>query len=66
MWTGLLIDVDRGIGSVLSGPISSALIGSSSKVHSYAISKYEAMVLFTGITMTVSCISVIGRFISKN
>jgi len=56
---------ERGIGNVLSGPISSLLIGSRQQVHSYAISKYEAMVLFTGLTMSASCVSIVGRFMRR-
>jgi len=56
---------ERGIGSVLSGPISSALIGSQQHVQSYAINKYESIVLFTGITMCVSCISIFGKFMKR-
>lgn len=56
---------ERGIGNVLSGPISSALLGSQRHVQSYAISKYESMVLFTGITMCAGCLSILGRFVKR-
>jgi hypothetical protein len=55
----------RGIGNVLCGPISSFLLGTWEHVPSYALSKYEAMVLFTGITMCVSCVSVFEKFMRK-
>jgi MFS family permease len=52
----------RGIGNVLSGPISEALIGAGElgKVGVYG-SEYGPLVIFTGVSMALGGISFIGR-----
>lgn len=51
----------RGIGNILAGPISGVLLGTKEQASTYEISKYERMVLFTGLTMAVSALSVVGK-----
>lgn len=58
----------RGIGNILSGPISSALVGSTVFKGSdgdigYGLRKYEGVVLFVGSAMLVSCLGVGGRLL---
>lgn len=59
----------RGIGNILSGPISSALVGSTVVRGGapgdvgYGLRKYESMIVFVGSLMLVSCLGVGGRLI---
>lgn len=49
-----LLNFGKGVGNVLAGPISGALISESSNVKSYGSSRYEAVILFTGPCMLFS------------
>lgn len=44
----------KGVGNVLAGPISGALITGMVRFGSYGVSRYEAVVVFTGVCMLVS------------
>ena len=48
----------RGLGIVLAGPISSGLLSGGVKQDSYGITRYRAMVIFTGTCMLASALSV--------
>ncbi|KAK6062651.1 MFS monocarboxylate [Seiridium cupressi] len=43
-----LFNFGKGIGNVLAGPISGALIAGSSSVEGYALQRYSGIVIFTG------------------
>jgi H+/Cl- antiporter ClcA len=49
-----LFSFAQGIGNVLAGPISGALLGSEVDVHEYGRGKYKALVIFTGCAMFAS------------
>ena len=55
----------RGIGNVIAGPISAILIGPKRRIDLYAIEKYEGLVLFTGVAMLVSSLSIVGRLVKN-
>jgi len=55
----------QGIGNVLAGPISSALLDSTFDQGDYGVSRYKAMIIFTGLAMVASACSVgVSYFIS--
>jgi len=60
-----LFSFGRGVGSILSGPISSVLMGGPESIDRYAIGKYEKMVIFVGATLMVSGAGFGGRFVKK-
>lgn len=61
-----LFCLQKGIGNVLTGPISGALVGQRVNARSYGVVKYEGIVLFTGSCMLASGISVaMGYFKPK-
>jgi MFS family permease len=60
-----LFSFGRGVGSILSGPISSVLLGGPESFDRYAIGKYEKMVIFAGATLMVSSAGFGGRFVKK-
>jgi MFS family permease len=49
-----LFSFAQGIGNVLAGPISGALLGPKVNVHDYGLGKYKALVVFTGCAMFAS------------
>lgn len=58
----------RGIGNILSGPISSALVGGTVSKGSigdigYGLRKYEGVIVFVGSVMLISCLGVGGRLL---
>ena len=55
----------QGIGNVLAGPISSALLQPTFDKTDYGVSRYKAMIIFTGMAMVASACSVgLSYFIS--
>ncbi|KAI5357336.1 putative major facilitator superfamily, MFS transporter superfamily [Septoria linicola] len=60
-----LLNFGKGIGNVLAGPIGGALLGTRANVRggTYAVSKYETIVLFTGSCMLVSAITIGVRYV---
>ena len=55
-----LLNFGKGVGNVLSGPISGALIGGANvKVREYGAARYKPVILFTG-----SCIALSGAIIA--
>lgn len=49
-----LLNFGKGVGNVLAGPISGALLTGTIDISSYAALKYEPVVLFTGSCMLLS------------
>jgi MFS family permease len=49
-----LFSFAQGIGNVLAGPISGALLSPEVDVHGYGLGKYKALVIFTGCAMFAS------------
>ena len=49
-----LLNFGKGVGNVLAGPISGALISGASSMSGYGSSRYKAVVLFTGSCMLFS------------
>ena len=47
----------KGVGNVLSGPISSILITQATVVRQYAIGRYEGIVIYTGVCMFASSLA---------
>jgi hypothetical protein len=54
-----LLNFGKGVGNVLSGPISGALLSKTVNVHVYGAAKYKPMILFTGSCMALSSIVVL-------
>jgi hypothetical protein len=54
-----LLNFGKGVGNVLSGPISGALLSKTINVHAYGAAKYKPMVLFTGSSMALSSVVVL-------
>ena len=57
-WTFLAFE--KGVGNVLTGPISAALISQTITINSYGISKYKNVVLFTGACMLCSSLVIVS------
>ena len=53
-----IFSFQKGVGNIVSGPISSALLGEVVKVGMYGVEKYMGIVIFTGVTMFVSAVIV--------
>ncbi|KAK5174559.1 uncharacterized protein LTR77_001640 [Saxophila tyrrhenica] len=51
-----LLNFGKGIGNVLAGPISGALLKSKINMHHYGSVRYETVVLFTGSCMALSAL----------
>lgn len=50
-----LLNFGKGVGNVLSGPISGALLGKNNvDVHDYGVGRYKSVILFTGSCMALS------------
>ena len=50
-----LLNFGKGVGNVLSGPISGALLGKTTvNVHDYGAARYKSVILFTGSCMALS------------
>jgi MFS family permease len=54
-----LLNFGKGVGNVLSGPISGALLSKTVNVHAYGAAKYKPMILFTGSCMALSSVVVL-------
>lgn len=52
----------KGVGNILAGPISAGLILPAVRVSSYGALKYEAVVIFTGVSLLLSAISIGTRY----
>lgn len=55
--------LQKGIGNVLTGPISAALIGQKVNNRMYGVVKYEAVIFFTGTCMLASAASIAVGYI---
>lgn len=59
----------RGIGNILAGPISEALVQSGDVLknpagnYGYGLRKYESMVIFVGAAMVISCLGISGKLV---
>lgn len=53
----------KGIGNVLTGPISGALLRGMVNLKDYGVFKYQAIVLFTGCCMLLSGVSILFGYI---
>ena len=60
-----LLNFGKGVGNVLAGPISGALIShlSAVNVYTYEAVKYEAVVLFMGSCMFLSAVVVLLSYV---
>jgi hypothetical protein len=54
-----LLNFGKGVGNVLSGPISGVLLSKTVNVHAYGAAKYKPMILFTGSCMALSSLVVL-------
>lgn len=51
-----LLNFGKGVGNVLSGPISGALLSNTVNVRDYGMAKYKPVILFTGSCMALSAV----------
>jgi MFS family permease len=51
----------RGLGNIVAGPVSSALVESNRSLGGYGFGKYEGVVLFVGVTLMCSSFGVLGK-----
>ena len=56
---------EKGIGNVLSGPISGALISQTTILGSYGILRYENLILFTGGCMLLSSLTMVAWYVKR-
>jgi len=52
---------ERGIGNILAGPISIALLKNGINTTQFALSKYQGLIIFTSITMALSSLAAFGN-----
>lgn len=57
---------EKGVGNVLAGPISSALMKRRVEDGAYGIGRFEGVVLFAGGCMALSSLGVLGWFVRKH
>jgi MFS family permease len=55
----------KGIGNVVAGPISASLIKPITEIESYGVMKYKAVILFTGICMLGSTVSIVAWYVRQ-
>jgi len=48
----------QGVGNVLAGPISESLLARTTRLESYGIMRYKAVIIFTGTCMLSSALSI--------
>jgi len=48
----------QGVGNILAGPISESLLARTTKLESYGILRYKAVIIFTGTCMLSSALSI--------
>jgi predicted MFS family arabinose efflux permease len=53
----------KGIGNVVAGPISASLIQPIIEIESYGVMKYKAVILFTGVCMLGSTLSIVAWYV---
>ena len=58
-----LLNFQKGVGNVLSGPIGGAMLRSAVNVHRYGTKKYEVVVLFTGSCMLLSAATIVLAYL---
>lgn len=54
-----IFSFERGLGTVLAGPISSFLLNDTTALDAYGLGRYSAIVLFVGVTMAGSAFCVL-------
>ena len=64
MATFSIFAFEKGVGNVLAGPLSAVLISQTTNVPSYGALRYKGIVIFTGVCMLLSSLSV-GAWILK-
>jgi len=57
---------ERGIGNILAGPITVALLGNTVNTSLFALSKYQGMVIFTAVTLGLSSLAAFGNLAGHN
>jgi MFS family permease len=55
----------KGIGNVVAGPISASLIQPITEIESYGVMKYKEVILFTGICMLGSTVSIVAWYVRQ-
>ncbi|TVY45278.1 Fujikurins efflux protein [Lachnellula subtilissima] len=53
----------QGIGNILAGPISTALLSQRTRLGAYGILKYQFLVVFTGICMAISALTIVSWYL---
>lgn len=64
-----LFSFARGIGSVVSGPVSSALLtpkGMTSAKGGYGVDTYGALIIFTGAAMALSGVGAVYKGVKRD
>ncbi|CAH0023682.1 unnamed protein product [Clonostachys rhizophaga] len=55
-----LMALGKGIGNIVTGPISAGLLTRSLSLGSYGLNKYEPAILFVGSLMLISSLAIVG------
>ena len=55
-----LLNFGKGVGNVLAGPLSGALLKTGVNMKQYGSMRYEAVIMFTGSCMIVSAIIIVA------
>ena len=58
-----ILSFEKGIGNVLSGPISAGLLSQTVVLGSYGVSRYENLILFTGGCMLLSALTMVAWYL---
>lgn len=58
-----LLAFEKGVGNIISGPVSAALKANMFNEQKYGLGEYKWIVIFTGVCMAVSSLGVVGRFV---
>ncbi|KAL2066173.1 hypothetical protein VTL71DRAFT_2244 [Oculimacula yallundae] len=56
-------EFQRGLGMVLAGPVSAALVGGHVNVEGYGVEMYRGIVIFVGVCLVVCSFSGVGWFV---
>jgi sugar phosphate permease len=57
-----VFEFERGLGSILAGPVSTSLVLKSIDAHAYGIAKYRYLIIFASATFLVSSIGSLSYF----
>lgn len=61
-----ILNFFQGSGNVLAGPISAGLLSGAVQRTSYGIMRYKALVLFTGVCMLLSALSIASWYVKPS